>query len=401
MSGFLTAVGLWVALLVVWCALGRLRGVVRAGRRARSWVPAQGVRLAEAWQRAAEGAGLVRTVPTVTGPTVIAPAVVGVSLGPPTVLKVALEPGMTVADVRAVAGRLAPHLGVFGVRVEPVGVGAEVAVTLLRSDPLAGIPRPRLAPDAFAVELGRDELGDRVELELEAAAHLIVQGATRSGKSTGLYRVLARLGRLPHVRVTGCDPTGLLLAPWLARSGPIAPSVGTGDPAAHVRVLDALVVEMDKRVAAIPAGRDAVILGEGCPLLVVVLEEWPGLLRLLDGADKTAGKQARALVARLLAEGAKAGVRVVIVTQRAEAAIVGGFERGQASHRLSFRVDTADAVRMLHPDVDPDVIAAHATAEAGVCLLTAPGRPLTRLRTRPMPYSAYVAAVTGTGGGTR
>jgi S-DNA-T family DNA segregation ATPase FtsK/SpoIIIE len=248
------------------------------------------------------------------------------------------------------------------------------------------------------ITLGMGEDGRAVTLELGSAAHLIVQGTTGGGKSIALYSLLGQLVDAPDVRVTGCDPTGLLLRPWSGRWADIpAPALGTADPARYVLMLDQVVREMDRRIAAMPAGRDSVALSTDMPVLLVVLEEYPGLLRLVDGTDAKLGKQLRALVGRLLAEGRKAGVRVVIVSQRADASILGGFERGQASHRLSFRVDSGDAVRMLHPDALPDVIAAHAAAPAGVALLTAPGLPLTRLRAPWRTYADYCAAVGGPG----
>lgn len=367
-----------------------------ARRRAEHERYAVGVGWRDLWRWVTEGTAVARTAPCVAGGVVVSvPDVVAVDLGPPVVLTVRLLAGQLPADVAAVGRRLAEGLAVAAVRVEPFRPGY-VRVTLLRVDPLAAaVPSSRPETGLYPVQLGHDEGGRPIEVEFTTAAHLIVQGSTRSGKSTGLYGVLAQLARFRHVQVSGCDPTGLTLAPWLARGGWLAPAVGTRHPAAQVAVLEALTVEMDRRIAGIRSGRDTVDLGPGCPLLVVVLEEWPGLLRVLDGADKSHGRLARAAVARLLAEGAKAGVRVVMVAQRAEAVSIGAYERGQASHRLSFRVDTADAVRMLHPDVPPDVVAEHAVAPPGVALLTAPGAPLSRLRAPNVSYGTYLAAVTG------
>lgn len=365
-------------------------------RRAEVELYAAGVDLRDRWRWVAEGTAVARTSPCVAGGVVVSvPHVVYVDLGGPgrpVVLTVQLLPGQLAVDVAAVGRRLAEGMGVAAVRVEPFRHGY-VLVTLLPVDPLAGVPSPRPAPGEFVVDLGHGEDGLPVRLDLGSGAHVIVQGATRSGKSTGLYGVLGQLAGLPHVEVTGCDPTGLLMAPWRARRAVVGPSLGTGDPAAHVAVLEALTARMDQRVAGIRPGRDAVDLGPACPLLVVVLEEYPGLLRVLDGPDKALGRRARAAVARLLSEGGKAGVRVVLVAQRAEAGVIGGFERGQASHRISFRVDTTDAVRMLHPDVAPEVVADHAVAPDGVALLTAPGLPLLRFRAPLTTYGEYLARV--------
>lgn len=350
-----------------------------------------------AWERAVQGAGFVRTVATVSGLTVIVPRIVHVVLGPPVVLTVQLEPGQTVSDLRALSTRLAPHLGAVALRVEPIAVGAYARITLLSTDPLRhAVPRgPAVLTGAEPLVVGADETGLPVLLKLSETAHVIVQGSTRSGKSTALYGLLSQVARASDVVVTGSDPSGLLLAPWAQRTSiPIA--LGTADPAGHVRTLEALVAEMDQRVSTLPPGFDVVTVNRECPVIVAVLEEYPGLLRLLDAVDaKGLGRRARAAVSRLLSEGAKAGLRLVIVSQRADATIIGGYERGQASHRLSFRVDTADAVKMLHPDVPADLVAAHATALPGIGLLTAPGRPLTRLRCPHVPYRQYVALVTG------
>lgn len=372
-----------------------------ARRRDEADAYAVGVDLRDRWRWVAEGTDVARTSPCVAGGVVVSvPDVVAVDLGDgtrPVVLTVRLLAGQLAADLAAVGRRLAEGMGVAAVRVEPFHHGY-VRVTLLPVDPLAGVPSPRLAPGRYPIDLGHGEDGRPVDLEIGSAAHVIVQGATRSGKSVALYGVLGQLARHPHAEVTGCDPTGLLLAPWVGRDAVVAPSLGAANAAAHVAVLERLTAEMDARVAGIRPGRDAVDLGPGCPLLVVVLEEYPGLLRLLDTTDKNLARLARGAVARLLAEGGKAGLRVVLVAQRAEANIIGGYERGQASHRLSFRVDTADAVKMLHPDVAAEVVADHAVAPDGVALLTAPGVPLLRFRAPFTPYGEYLDAV---GRGTR
>lgn len=351
------------------------------------------------WRTIVEGIGPgpCQVVDTVTGPTVRVPKIVKIEYGPPMSFTVEMLPGQLVEDFTAVADRIAPHLGAVCVRVVPVGL-THVKLVLLASDPLAEV-MPAVKPVESALDpiiLGRDETGTPVTLELGAAAHLASQGATGSGKSVGTYSLLGQLRDAPDVRVTGVDPTGLLLGPWRGRWTDVpAPVCGTKNPDRYVITLDRVVQEMDRRIGAMPPGRDSVQLGSECPVLLVVLEEHPGALRVLDGADAKLGKSYRALVGRLLAEGRKAGIRVLLITQRADAAIVGAYERSQASHRISYRVDSADGLRMLHPDVSPDTAAEHASAPAGVALVTIPGQPLTRMRS---PYVSYAEYCSGLGG---
>lgn len=351
--------------------------------------------LVTAWTRACEGAELVRTVDTVTGPTVIVPKLVDITLGPPTILIAELQPGMIVRDVVELAPRIAPHLDVHGLGVEPVGY-RHVRVTLLDADPLDTLVT--LAPGP-GVLLGCDEAGAPIRVEPAELPHSIVQGVTRSGKSVWTYSLLAQLAHHSDVLIAGCDPTGLLWRPFAGSRHDDWLASGLTTLDAHEKVLRSVVDEMDDRIRELPQDRDQIAVGPDRPLIVVVLEELPGLLRVLDAAgsrDDKPGQRFRSLMGRLLAEGAKAGVRVVILAQRAEAAVVGAFERAMCSLRISFRTDNRASVELLHPGTDPSVADAHTTALPGVALMSRPGYSLTRFRAPFLGgYSEYAAAVAG------
>ena len=348
------------------------------------------------WQNVCLGAGVNQFVSNATGGVQVVPEVTNVHLGTgQLVLTVRILPGQLPSDLSDAAERLAYGMGAAQARIVPFR-GDYVRVMLRDRDTLVNTIAT-VKPVVSALEpitLGVDEVGEPVLLDLASSAHVIVQGTTGGGKSMGCYSLLAQLSEAPDVRVTGTDPTGLLLRPWAGRWTDVpAPALGTKDVFANVAVLDRLVTEMDKRVANLPADRDSVQLGPDCPVIVVVLEEHPGTLRILDSSDAALGRTYRALVARLLSEGRKGGIRVLLITQRADAAIVGAFERGQSSHRISYRIDSTEGLRMLHPDVSPEHASTHATALPGVALATMPGRPLIRLRSPKMLYADYVAQV--------
>jgi hypothetical protein len=132
---------------------------------------------------------------------------------------------------------------------------------------------------------------------LDELTHVVVQGATRSGKSAWTYSLLAQLAAHPHVEVAGIDPTGLLLRPFGAHPRGWR-AIGTTDPATrYTAAIDAVVDEMDARIAAIPPRRDTTPIGPGCPLLVVVLEEWAAVGRLQADRHATSPKGVALLTA--------------------------------------------------------------------------------------------------------
>lgn len=351
------------------------------------------VRWLALWRRAAEGCELATVVHVAAGVTVVAPELGAVLDADqddrPTRLLVRMREGQLVGDYRAVGEPLALALGCARVRVVERG-GRWIELVLLDVDPLAAVIPHQRRPVPV---IGHGEDGERIEVDWSARGHTVVQGQTGSGKSVWTYGQLAAAAPDPGVLVCGLDPTGLLWRPFTgSRHAPWQVSGLSEDLDAHVELLGRLVEEMDRRIAEMPADRDAVQTGPALPLLLVVLEEYAGLLRAADLAGKATAGKVRALVGRLLAEGRKAGVRLLLIVQRADAAVVDGLARAQCATRISFSVDSGEAVRMLHPAAEgtADLLA----ALPGVALLTMPGRPLCRFRAELLDgYGAYVAAV--------
>lgn len=356
--------------------------------------------LAAVFGDACEGAGLAQNTSSGAGmPVTIRPQVTHVQLDDPVWLTVRLCGGMIAADVDKHAPRLAECLGVQRIAVEPRRNGW-VRVTLDPADPLAcNVSRP--APVSTVhdpVLLGQLESGDALRKSLVESTHIAVQGTNGSGKSVFCYNLLAQLTEAPDVQVVGSDPSGLLLQPW-ATAAAGWHALGTRSLESHALVLERLVAEMDDRLSALPPGTDKVTISPDTPLMLAVLEEYPGLLRAAqrhDDAMTSKDRSKRILpriqsaYARLLSEGRKAGIRVLIIAQRADADILGGYERGQVRLRFSFSVDTPEAIKMLHPSSAAELIEDHMVAEPGISLVTAPGVRIDRMRAPDdYPFDTY------------
>ncbi|WP_433782443.1 FtsK/SpoIIIE domain-containing protein [Actinomycetospora sp. CA-101289] len=356
-----------------------------------------------AWRAVCEGVGLVHSVDVAAGTTVIVPKLVDVSSDPEPVLTVELLPGQLAEDLAAQAHRIAPAMGAVCATVEPYGL-RWARVRLSMADPLADAFHAQLAPVAAAAArliLGRAEDGDTIAHALAESAHLLVQGQNGSGKSRFTYGLLAQCAHAADVLVTGSDITGLLLGgPWDGTRHRDHQAAGTADLDAHAAVLEELVAEMDRRLANMPRGVDKLDPTAAVPLLLVVLEEFPGLLRAAGSLPKPAKGERSVLdriksaTLRLLSEGRKVAVRVLMLAQRAEAeATGGGYAREQFALVVSFRVP-ADSLVMGHGDDARELGAAHRTAAPGIAVVSAPGRPLCRMRAPWFgEYVEYVDAV--------
>lgn len=363
----------------------------RARRRAEDRAEFEAADLVERFTAGCWLTGLAAETTSAAGiPGTSAPVVTHVQLGASRYLMVRTRPGQLLGDFSAAAERLAAALGVQRVRCTWRGPGW-VRIDLDPADPLAsGVELPPGPSEVSGpVMLGVAESGRVLASSLLDSGHLIAQGQTRAGKSRWAYGVLGQVAGTAGVEVCGVDPTGLLLRPWLAsrQAGPIA----SGPNAGALAVLDALAADLDARLAAMPEDDDVLPASEAHPLRLVVLEEWAGIVSRLS---KTDGTRVKELLTRLVAEGHKARYRVLLLCQRADATEVGGFARGQFATSVTFRVDSAEAVKMLHQGVGPDVVAAHTAAAPGVALVTMPGLPLARMRSPIVPsYGTYRARV--------
>lgn len=277
------------------------------------------------------------------------------------------------------------------------------------SDPLGGVREFRDQRDEdFPLTIGRLETGGDAEADLTDAAHVAIQGATRSGKSVMTYVLLGNLAGREDVRVCGADPSGLLLRPWATRqdAGPIAIG-GTGASTDqeldnYVDLANWLMQEMQRRAAILyESGSDKISdFSKEMPLLIVVLEEYSGLIEGLKSGDvgrgtaKTSEGPKRepvftAAVGRLLREGAKYGIRVLILTQRMDASLIGGGARSQLGMRITLRIDNSDGIRMLHEGVDSELVSQVSEFSPGQGIFQVPGQPVRVARFDLIDYGDY------------
>lgn len=258
------------------------------------------------------------------------------------------------------------------------------------------------------IRLGRTPDDKNIYLNPFDNQHIILTGRTRSGKSVALYNLLAQMRDKP-IAVRGIDPTGVLLNPLGSKLGGPALRVLTlgaslksepGQPNYLSYSIDSILWEMDRRIAELLSKTQDKFteFSDEFPLILVVLEEYPGTLATLAAMDKQMGLKAsermetklRAAVQRIALEGLKVGVKLIIASQRADASLLTGVLRSQLTTRISFAQD-ADGLRMLHESITPQQIEEAATFSPGQGFVEIPGQvELTKFRADLITYEEYV-----------
>ena len=294
--------------LVVW----RVRGLWRSAAVYR-WV----------WQPAMVTAGLsIRVDGTEYLPRLVSVA----STGSVDVVRVRMLPGQTFTDWATNAQRLAQTFGAADCRVRTVPRRAhDLALWFLTTDPLTApvelfepADPPRLG--ALPVAVGEDGLVHRVRL---LGAHLVVVGATGSGKGSVLWSLLAALApgiRDGSVQVWAIDPKGgmelaagrALFARFVYGDTPDGADTA-GYELEFARVLEDAVTVMRRRQTALRGRTRLHTPTTGEPLIVLIIDELASLTAYV--VDRDAKRRITAALSLLLSQGRAVGVSVVGAVQ--------------------------------------------------------------------------------------
>jgi DNA segregation ATPase FtsK/SpoIIIE, S-DNA-T family len=192
--------------------------------------------------------------------------------------------------------------------------------------PLAALPAvaPRdgglLAPVAYGMaDITARQRQEPLVFDLERGSNLLIGGAGRSGRTTALRTIAARLaaGYSPadvHLYALDCDAG--LLAP-LARLPHCGAVVRRTEAERAGRLLDRLDAEVARRQDLLVRGgfttiteqRRAVAAQERLPYLVLLLDRWEAFNSDLGQLDN---QRLTMTLNRLLSEGAAAGLRVIV-----------------------------------------------------------------------------------------
>lgn len=297
---------------------------------------------------------------------------------------VRLHAGQTPATYLKAADALVHAWKVHAVRVTSPERGL-VLLTATASDPLA---RPGLAsaPAALLSALiGVLESGGAWVMDLRLVPHWLIAGATRSGKSTLLARLITQLAPQP-VALVGIDcKGGMELGLFAARLSAL-----TTCRREAVAVLTALVVDMQDRMRACRAAgvRSIWELPEKLrPVPVVVIVDELAELYLHDGRreGKAEAEQCSTLLLRLAQLGAALSMHLVVAGQRVGSDLGPGVTalRAQLSGRVCHRVNDPGTAEMTLGDLNKDavVVAQSITAEEqGVAVCTGPDGGWSRAR---------------------
>ena len=304
--------------------------------------------------------------------------------------EISLEEGVNVKKVEAIADNIAMNLSAKTVRVlAPIPGRPVVGVEVPNTRTEAVFMRAVMESDAWQnghagipIVLGKDVAGNPVILDLAKAPHLLIAGATGSGKSVCMNTlIMSLLFKFPpdELRLIMVDPKIVEFEDYRKLPHLITPVIN--DSKKVPIALRWAVTEMEKRYHILArAGvkklseynrrRDPVpIVDENgvtaplkMPVLVVIIDELAELM-MTD-----ARKDSEAYITRIAQLGRAAGVHIVVATQRPSTQIITGVIKANLPTRIAFRVG-----QMVDSRVILDQNGAEKLLGSGDMLFLAPG----------------------------
>jgi DNA segregation ATPase FtsK/SpoIIIE, S-DNA-T family len=288
----------------------------------------------------------------------------------PTVTQFGLEPGevvrelnngevlrrrVSVATIMRLSNDLALALSAASIRIEaPVPgrpyVGIEIPNTAKTMVPLRGLLESKefvRSNSPLLVALGRDVAGDAVLADLTRMPHLLIAGATGSGKSVCINAIVSSLlmnNGPDRVRFLMVDPKMVELPGYNGIPHLLAPVVT--DPTQATAALAWLTLQMDDRYRAFAAAGVRNIVDYNCkvvggkrskaaqgtlPYLILVIDELADLMM-------TAADDVERRICRLAQMSRATGIHLVLATQRPSVDVITGLIKANFPARIAFAV---------------------------------------------------------------
>jgi S-DNA-T family DNA segregation ATPase FtsK/SpoIIIE len=275
-----------------------------------------------------------------------------VSVGPSiTRYELSLSPGVKVSKIVNLADDISLSLASAGIRIEaPIPGKSAVGIEVPNKDITMVYLREVLESEEFnnnksklAFAIGKDVAGANIVADLAKMPHLLIAGATGSGKSVCINTLIASIlykATPEEVKLLMIDPKVVELSVYKNIPHLLIPVVT--DPKKAAGALNWAVVEMTERYKKFAANNVRDINGynainkegiEKLPQIVVIIDELADLMMVSPGDVEDS-------ICRLAQMARAAGIHLVVATQRPSVDVITGLIKANIPSRISFAVSS-------------------------------------------------------------
>jgi S-DNA-T family DNA segregation ATPase FtsK/SpoIIIE len=271
-----------------------------------------------------------------------------VSVGP-TVTQYTLRPaeGVKLSQILTLQNDLALALAAHPLRIEaPIPgkslVGIEVpnqSVSLVKLREILESEPYRKRKNNLFISLGKDVAGTARLANLGSMPHLLIAGATGSGKSVCINNVIVSLiyqNSPDELKFIMVDPKRVELSNYNDIPYLLTPVIHEADKT--INALRWVVKEMDQRYKLLQAagkknidGYNKSVIVNKLPYIVLIVDELADLMQV-------AAKEVEGAIIRLAQMARAVGIHLVLATQRPSTNVITGLIKANITSRIAFSV---------------------------------------------------------------
>lgn len=267
----------------------------------------------------------------------------------PTVTQYTLKPaeGVKLNQITARTNDLALTLAAHPIRIEaPIPGKAAVGVEIPNKEKAIVSLKEILATDEFkkeksnlALALGRDVAGLPVVIDLGKAPHMLIAGATGSGKSVAINTLLISLlyqNAPADLRLLLVDPKRVEFIMYNDIPHLLCPVIT--EPEKTISALKWAVAEMERRYVVLEKYRqrnisefNTINAEDHLPYIIIVIDELADLM-------VQAAKEVEDSIVRLAQKARAVGMHLIVATQRPSVDVITGLIKANITTRIAFAV---------------------------------------------------------------
>ena len=269
-----------------------------------------------------------------------------VSVGP-TVTQFTLKPaeGVKLAQITTLTNDLSLALAAHPIRIEaPIPgkslVGLEVpneSVAMVGLKEIFKMEEFKRRKNNLTLCLGRDVAGSPYLADLDTMPHLLIAGATGSGKSVCINTIIMSLlyeNGPDDLKLILVDPKRVEFTLYNGIPHLLTPVIT--DVQKTINALKWVVNEMDRRYELLSQSgkrniQDYLKTGSEMPYIVLVIDELADLMSI-------AAKEVEAAITRLAQMARAVGIHLVLATQRPSVDVITGLIKANITSRVAFNV---------------------------------------------------------------
>jgi len=258
-------------------------------------------------------------------------------------------PGVKINRVVSLSDDLALALKASGVRVSPIAGKAAIGIEVPNRQRETVSLRDIVSSESFkknhsmlTLALGKDIFGNPIITDLAKMPHLLVAGATGSGKSVSINSMVMSIlykATPKQVKMLMIDPKLLELSAYEGIPHLISPVITNPKEAAEA--LRKMVFEMEHRYRLLAEKGTRNIEGfnravsdeEQLPYIVIFIDELADLMF-------ASANEVEDAIARLAQMARASGIHLILATQRPSVDVITGVIKANFSARISFQVTT-------------------------------------------------------------